>query len=114
MIDFNYLGAGIEKENMFGGIGRFRAWPFRKLWRHAPFAAALMCEISPGGHVGEVVVDDCSETICVISGSAWIRINGEAYTVQAGQSIDVARNSRLGVANSSAELPLQYLLQKID
>lgn len=113
MKDFSYLGAGIEKEDMFGGRGKFRAWPFRSIQRHAPFSTTILCEIAADAHVGEVLVDDCSEIICVISGCAQITLNGDNHVVAAGQSIDVPRDSRLAVANQSDAEPLHYLLQKI-
>lgn len=114
MNDFNHLGTAIEKENMFGGSGKFRAWPFRNVRRYMPFGAAVLCEIAPAGSVGEVAVDDCSETICVLSGQAEVRVNGELHSVEAGQSVDVPRHARLSVANASRKAALQYLLQKVD
>jgi hypothetical protein len=114
MNDFNHLGSAIQKENLFGGTGAFRAWPFRNVRRHPPFAAAVLCELAAGASVGEVAVDDCSETICILWGVAKVLIDGQAITLEAGQSVDVARHSRLSLANGSREAPLQYLLQKID
>lgn len=113
MNNYNHLGAGIEKEDMFGGRGRFRAWPFRSVQRHAPFGATILCELAAKAHVGEVLVDDCSEIICVISGCAQVTLNGESHLVEAGQSIDIQRNARLALANQSPTEPLHYLLQKI-
>jgi mannose-6-phosphate isomerase-like protein (cupin superfamily) len=114
MSSFDHLGPGIQKENMFGGTGVFRAWPLRNVRRQAPFASAVLCELAAGASVGEVSVEDCSvETLCILRGLAEVNIDGHPTTLQAGQSVDVARHSRLSLANGSREAPVQYLLQKI-
>jgi quercetin dioxygenase-like cupin family protein len=112
--DFKHLGAGVRRENLFGGKGAFRAWPFRNVRRHPPLAAAVLCELAAGASIGEVTVDDCAaETICILWGGAQVLVDGQAITLQAGQSVDIARGSRLSLANSSRELAVQYLLQKV-
>ena len=100
-----------SRSNLFGGKGRVDIWNL--LWGRSapPFAAALWCELEPGGSVGVHVQQEHPEIIVCISGEGQLKAGGELHAMEPGSLAYLPHGERLALRNRG-ESPLVYLIVK--
>ncbi len=78
----------------------------------APFSAALLCELAPGGRVGEHVQQADSEIVIGLEGEAVLYVGGRARAVAPGVVVALPLGQTLAIDNASPEEPFRYLIVK--
>jgi len=100
------------REALFGGRGRVQVWDMLGAREAAPFAAVLACELEAGASVGDHVQQEFPELVICLDGEGVARIDGTSHPLGPGELVYLPLGSVLALENSSAELPLHYLIVK--
>lgn len=100
-----------RRENLFGGQGAVLVEALRGSLC-APFSAALLCELEPGGQVGAHVQEADSEIIVALEGEAVLYVNDRPHAAAPGSVVALPRGSRLAIDNASVEAAFRYLIIK--
>jgi quercetin dioxygenase-like cupin family protein len=100
------------REALFGGRGRVQVWDMLGSREADPFAAVLACELEPGGSVGNHVQEEFPELVICLDGEGTANIDGASHPLGPGELVFLPLGSVLAIENSSAELPLHYLIVK--
>jgi quercetin dioxygenase-like cupin family protein len=101
-----------RREALFGGRGAVRVWDMLGARQAPPFAAALWCELDPGGSVGRHVQEHFPELVIGIEGQGEARVDDRAYALGQGDAVHLPLGSILAITNLSSDHPLRYLIVK--
>jgi uncharacterized cupin superfamily protein len=77
-----------------------------------PFSAVLLCELAPGGRVGEHLQQADAELILGLAGEAVLYVQERPHPVTPGRVVALPLGSRLAIDNASTEHPFRYLIVK--
>ena len=98
------------RHDLFGGSGAVRVWDLGATT--PPFTAVLMCELDPGGRVGEHVQQTDQEVIVLISGEAVLYVDRRARGCVPGDAVALPLGSTLSIDNASPTLSVRYVIVK--
>lgn len=101
-----------RRDALFGGTGSVLVQSLATTALPAPFTAALLCELSPGGRVGAHVQQADSELILVVEGEAVLYVDGTAHALGPGGLVGLPLGSRLEIDNASIGEPCRYVIIK--
>jgi uncharacterized cupin superfamily protein len=97
--------------NLFGGVGEVRVVSLLR-GASAPFTAALLCELAPGGSVGAHRQQDDPELVIGVSGEGEARVDGTTHPLDAAHAVYLPLGAALEIINRSTREPLRYLIVK--
>lgn len=100
------------QKDLFGGNGAVRVWDLLGRSAAPPFAAALWCELDPGGRVGPHRQEHFPEILIGIEGEGEARVDGALRRLSLGSVVYLALGQVLEIRNLSAERPLRYVIVK--
>jgi quercetin dioxygenase-like cupin family protein len=95
---------------LFGGTGCVRVWELGAA--EPPFTAVLLCELDPGGRVGEHRQETDHEIVVFVSGEAVAYVDGRAHAAIAGSAVPLPLGSTLSIDNASPDHPVRYVIVK--
>jgi mannose-6-phosphate isomerase-like protein (cupin superfamily) len=97
---------------LFGGRGEVRVVDLLGDRSPPPFAAALACELDPGGAVGMHVQTECCELVIFIEGRGVVVAGPSRTTVGPGSVVPLPLGMSLAIENTATDAPLRYLIVK--
>ncbi len=100
------------REALFGGRRAVRVWDLLGARPLAPFAAALACELEPGGAVGAHVQEHFPEVVLVVEGAGRAWVSGVERALSPGSAVSLPLGETLAIENGSDDAPLRYLIVK--
>lgn len=100
-----------RRDHLFGGEGFVLVESLRGALC-APFSAALLCELSPGGQVGAHVQQSDSEIVIGLAGEAVLYVNDRPFPVVPGSVVALPFGHQLAIDNASISEPFRYLIIK--
>jgi quercetin dioxygenase-like cupin family protein len=95
---------------LFGGTGSVRVWDLGGTT--PPFTAVLLCELDPGGRVGEHVQQSDHEVVIVIAGEAVLEVDRRPHAAVPGTAVALPLGSTLSIANASTTNSVRYVIVK--
>jgi quercetin dioxygenase-like cupin family protein len=95
---------------LFGGVGTVRVWDLGGAT--PPFTAVLLCELDPGGRVGEHVQQSDHEVVIVVAGEAVLAVDGRPHPAIPGTAVALPLGSTLSIDNASTTESVRYLIVK--
>jgi quercetin dioxygenase-like cupin family protein len=100
------------RRELFGGQGAVKVWDLLQQTRIEPFAAALACELDPGGSVGAHVQQQFPEIVVCVEGRGSASVDGVPHALEPGALVALPHGKTLAIRNDSSEAPLRYLIIK--
>ncbi len=103
-------------EALFGGRGEVRVVDLLggRPSPLPPFAAALACELDPGGAVGLHAQPDLCELVIFVEGRGRVTVGSKRRPVGPGSVVALPVGEALAIENAARDGPLRYLIVKAE